>query len=89
MGESPCDERITQVESYVASRTVIKTITEIKKHSLDKLIVLARNKMITFSHLIETGHNFVSSKFLARMNVIMVCLTIIIALLTVVLLLKE
>ena len=59
---SPCDEKITQVESYVGHRTVKVAISAIKKHNLNKLIELARNKMTTFSRLLEVGYNFVSTK---------------------------
>jgi hypothetical protein len=59
---SPCDERITQVESYVVSKTVIVAITETKKMQLNSLIGLAHNKMTATTRLYETSYNFVSSK---------------------------
>ncbi len=59
---SPCDERITQVESYVVSKTVIVAITEMKKMQLNSLIGLAHNKMTATTRLYETSYSFVSSK---------------------------
>ncbi|MCB7129727.1 MAG: hypothetical protein J3T61_09350 [Candidatus Brocadiales bacterium] len=59
---SPCDDKITQVETYVTSRTVITAITEMKKLQLNNLIELAHNKMDAFTHLFETDYNFVSAK---------------------------
>ncbi len=59
---SPCDEKITQVETYVVSRTVITAITEMKRLQLNNLIELAHNKMTAFTRLFETDYNFVSAK---------------------------
>jgi len=59
---SPCEEIITQIDSYISTRTIKNAIIALKKHKLDKRIELARNKMLTFSRLLETGYNLVSSK---------------------------
>lgn len=59
---SPCDEKIIQVESYVTAITVINAVRKMKELQLNNLTELVRNKMITFSRLLETGYNFVSSK---------------------------
>lgn len=80
---SPCEEKITQVESYVHSVTVFNAANKIKALQLDNLIELARNKMVTYSRLLETGYNFLSTTYDAEMSKKIVNLTLLLAVFTI------
>lgn len=83
---SPCEDRITQVECYLRSRTTITATKKLKELLVSDLIELARTKMNTYSRILITGYDIVSSQEQAHINKKLYWLTCIIAFLTVVML---